>query len=148
MFAKQRFFSQILLLTTFALWSITPLLAQEHPAEHPKEHPKEVTQDLVKLAPDKCKVLLENDRVRVVDIRLKPGEKLGMHSHPAAVTHFLNDGKGKTSFPDGKTNALDVKAGQTTWSEPVTHANENVGTTEMHVVVVEMKEAPKPEPKK
>jgi len=148
MLTPQRFCRQILLFTALALWSITPLLAQEHPAEHPKEHPKEMAQDPVKLAPDKCKVLLENDRVRVVDIRLKPGEKLGMHSHPAAVTYFLSDGKGKTSYPDGKTNALEVKAGQTTWSESVTHANENVGATELRVLVVEMKEAPKPEPKK
>jgi quercetin dioxygenase-like cupin family protein len=144
MLTPQRFCMRILLYMALAPWSITPLLAQEHP----QEHPKEMTQDPVKLAPDKCKVLLENDRVRVLDIRLKPGEKLGMHSHPAAVTYFLNDGKGKTSYPDGRTNALEVKAGQTAWSEAVTHANENVGTTELRVLVVEMKEAPKPEPKK
>ena len=143
MIRPQRFCTQILLFTVLVLWSATPLLAQEHP----KEHAKEAAQDPVKLAPDKCKVLLENDRVRVVDIRLKPGEKLGMHSHPAAVTYFLSDGKGKTSYPDGRINELEVKAGQTTWSEPVAHANENVGMTELHVLIVEMKELAKPKAK-
>jgi quercetin dioxygenase-like cupin family protein len=42
-------------------------------------------QDLVKVAPKICKVLLENDRVRVLEIRFKPGGKLPMHSHPAYI---------------------------------------------------------------
>lgn len=105
-------------------------------------------QDPVKLAPDKCKVLLENAHVRVIEIRLKPGEKLGMHSHPATVTHLLSDGKVSTSYPDGRTVANEMKKGQTLWTEPVIHANENTGNGEAHILVVEMKEAPKPEPKK
>jgi quercetin dioxygenase-like cupin family protein len=101
-------------------------------------------QDAMKVAPDKCKALLENDRVRVLEIRLKPGDKLGMHSHPPAVTYFLTDGKAKTLLPDGKATETVAKAGEARWSEAVTHANENLGTTEVRVVVVEMKEPAKP----
>jgi len=140
------FFKIIFLLTALVLWSVTPILAQEHPTEHPKakaEHPTEMAQDPVKLAPDKCKVLLENERVRVVDFVLKPGEKLGMHSHPATVVYFLSAAKIKTVLPDGKASEAEVKAGDTRWSDAVTHANENVGTTTAHVLVVEMKEPPK-----
>jgi hypothetical protein len=31
------------------------------------------------------RVLLENDRVRVLELRIKPGEVTGMHSHPPCV---------------------------------------------------------------
>ena len=38
--------------------------------------------DAVKVAPESYKVLLENDRVRVLEYRIKPGYKNAMHSHP------------------------------------------------------------------
>jgi len=39
----------------------------------------------VKTSPQYYKVLLENDQVRVLEYRLKAGEKEPMHSHPAGV---------------------------------------------------------------
>jgi hypothetical protein len=39
-------------------------------------------QDAVKLSPQYYTVKAENDRVRVLEYRLKPGEKEVMHSHP------------------------------------------------------------------
>ncbi len=101
---------------------------------------KAAAQDPVKVAPEKCKVLLENDRVRVLDFWLKPGDKLPMHSHPAAVTYFMTTGKVKTTLPDGKSTEMEPKAGEARWAEAVTHANENTGATEAHVIVVELKE--------
>ncbi|MDZ7362720.1 MAG: cupin domain-containing protein [candidate division KSB1 bacterium] len=99
-----------------------------------------VAQDPVKVAPSMCKVLLENDRVRVLDFWVKPGGKIPMHSHPAAVTYFITTGKMKTTMPDGKVTEMEPKAGEARWAEAVTHANENIGTTEAHVIVVEIKE--------
>jgi len=104
---------------------------------------KAVAQDPVKVAPDKCKVLLENERVRVLDFWLKPGDKLPMHSHPASILYVLTNGKVRTILPDGKVTDMEVKAGETRWAEAVTHANENIGTTEAHVIVVELKEPAK-----
>jgi len=104
---------------------------------------KAMAQDPVKVAPEKCKALLENDRVRVLDFWLKPGDKLPMHSHPASILYVLTNGKVRTILPDGKVTDMEVKAGETRWAEPVTHANENIGTTDAHVIVVEMKEPAK-----
>ena len=42
-------------------------------------------EDAVKVAPHVYKVALENDRVRVLETRMKPGDKTSMHSHPAVV---------------------------------------------------------------
>jgi quercetin dioxygenase-like cupin family protein len=96
-------------------------------------------QDVAKVAPNNCKVLLENDRVRVVEIWIKPGEKLAMHSHPASVTYVLTAGKLKTTLPDGKTVDTEAQVGQALWSEGGSHEQVNLGTTEVRALVVEMK---------
>ena len=98
-----------------------------------------MAQDLAKLSPQDVKVLLENDRVRVLEVRHQPGVKEPMHSHPAYISYFLDDTKVKITSPDGKTTVRDRKAGEIQFSEPVTHALENIGTTEQHVLVIELK---------
>ena len=96
-------------------------------------------QDMVKVAPKNCKVLLENDQVRVVRVVLKPGEKLEMHSHPAHIVYAFASGKAKYTSPDGKTQERESKAGQAIWSDAVTHSAENVGAAESRVLVIELK---------
>ena len=44
-----------------------------------------VAQDVAKVSPETHRVLLENEHVRVFDVRVKPGEKVGMHSHPVGI---------------------------------------------------------------
>nr|NIP31626.1 hypothetical protein [Candidatus Dadabacteria bacterium]NIQ16433.1 hypothetical protein [Candidatus Dadabacteria bacterium] len=46
-----------------------------------------MAQDAVKVAPESYKVLLENDRVRVLEFQIKPGKKDAMHSHPAYIVY-------------------------------------------------------------
>lgn len=96
-------------------------------------------QDLVKVAPKNCKVLLENDRVRVLRVVTKPGEKLEMHSHPANIIYALTLNKAKFTSADGKTEERELKAGQAVWSDAVTHSVENIGTGEDRALVIELK---------
>lgn len=106
-------------------------------------------QDVVKVSPETHRVILENEQVRVLDVQVKPGEKVGMHSHPAGILYYLTDGKLKVTYPDGKTEEREVKAGTAVWSEAVTHAVESVGTTAFHEVHTELKgAAKKPAPAK
>ena len=100
-------------------------------------------QDPAKVAPDKFKVILENDKVRVFDVVLKAGEKTGMHSHPASVLYAMSDVKMKTTTSDGKVTETTFKTGEARWSEAITHDNENVGTTDVHALVIELKGARK-----
>ena len=97
-----------------------------------------VSQDLAKVSPD-AKVLFENDRVRVLDVQHQPGGKEPMHSHPAYVAYSFTNSTAKTTLPDGKTSVKERKAGDVKWGEPVTHSVENVGTTEFHMLIVELK---------
>ena len=98
-----------------------------------------MAQDMVKVAPNTTKVLLENDRVRVLEVQQKPGEKSAMHSHPASLVYPLSSGKTKFTSPDGKTTEGELKAGAVNWREAETHAVENVGTTDSRVLVIELK---------
>ena len=100
-------------------------------------------QDVVKVSPETHKVLLENEHVRVLDVHAKPGEKVGMHSHPASTLYYLTDGKLKVTYPDGRTEERSVKAGTAVWSEAVTHAVENVGANDFHEVHIEIKQPSK-----
>jgi hypothetical protein len=45
----------------------------------------------------------------------------------------------KITLTDGKIVEKDRRAGEVQFSEPVTHALENFGTTEQHVLVIELK---------
>ncbi len=100
-------------------------------------------QDPAKLAPKNVKVRFENYRVRVLEVRIQPGEKIPMHSHPAHLTYTFSDFKGKYASPDGQSTVGEAKHDNLYWSEPITHASENTGTTEVHALVIELKEPPK-----
>ncbi len=96
--------------------------------------------DVLVAASNAYKLLLENDRVRVLEIRLKPGQKAPMHDHPNDhVVYILNDLSLKLTSADGKSGVNDLKAGQTLWLDAGAHEAENVGKTEMHNIVIEVK---------
>jgi len=101
------------------------------------------SQDPVKVAPKNVKVVFENNRVRVLEVRIKPGEKIPMHSHPPHLTYTLSDFKGRYSTPDGENTLGLGKTSAWSWTEAITHASENVGTTEIHALAVELKEPPR-----
>ena len=105
-----------------------------------------LAQDPVPLYPENYKVLLENDRVRVLDFQLKKGAKENSHSHPAAVTYVLTAFKIRFTFPDGSTRIREAKAGDVLYGDALTHASENIGDTDAHGLLVEMKSAVKSMP--
>jgi quercetin dioxygenase-like cupin family protein len=96
--------------------------------------------DVLQSAARAYKLLMENEKVRVLEIRLKPGEKAPMHNHPHDhVVYVMNAARFKLTFSDGKSGSFDLKAGQTLWMDAGSHATENIGTSEGHNLVVEVK---------
>jgi quercetin dioxygenase-like cupin family protein len=96
-------------------------------------------QDAVAVTPKVVRVTLENDRVRVLDYVSNPGDKEGWHSHPAMVVQVVTGGTLRVSTPDGKTNDVVFKAGDTIYRAPITHSTENIGKTQLHAILVELK---------
>jgi quercetin dioxygenase-like cupin family protein len=88
------------------------------------------------------KVKFENERVRVLEAELPPGTKEQVHSHPAYVIYVLAGGKVRNYAADGKTSEAELKTGEVLYREPLTHAAENIGTTTMHMILVELKASP------
>jgi quercetin dioxygenase-like cupin family protein len=86
-----------------------------------------------------AKVTFENNRVRVLDAVLQPGDKEAMHSHPAYVTYVVAGSKIRNHLADGKVVEAELKTGDVLYREPLTHWAENIGTTPLHVVLVELK---------
>jgi quercetin dioxygenase-like cupin family protein len=96
-------------------------------------------QDAAKVDAKHYTVAFENDQVRVLKAHYGPGEKSTMHSHPNTVAMFLTDAKGRFTFPDGKSEDFNGKAGDVIWNEAKVHLPENIGDKAFDVVLVELK---------
>ena len=96
-------------------------------------------QDAAKVDPKHYTVVSENAQVRILKVHYGPHEKSVMHSHPASVAVFLTDANGQFSYPDGKKENFNVKAGNTQYSAAQTHLPENTGDKGMDVIVIELK---------
>jgi quercetin dioxygenase-like cupin family protein len=103
--------------------------------------------DAMIAAPDHHEVLLENDRVRVLDTRLAAGERTPVHTHlsPAALyvmswSDFLRrDADGKV-IVDSRDWERQPTLGEALWLPPLApHSVENVGKSELRLIAVELK---------
>jgi quercetin dioxygenase-like cupin family protein len=99
-------------------------------------------QDAAKVDAKHYTVAFENDQVRVLKVHYGPGEKSTMHSHPNTVAVFVSDTKGKFTFPDGKSEDFNAKAGDVIWNDARVHLPENTGDKAFDVVLVELKGKP------
>jgi quercetin dioxygenase-like cupin family protein len=93
--------------------------------------------DLVEAAPKQTKVLVDNDKVRVIEIRLAKGDKIPMHSHPDMVVYVIKGGRTKWTSADGKVTETTAKDGDTAFRPATTHAHEHLDAG--HAIVVELK---------
>jgi hypothetical protein len=96
-------------------------------------------QDPTSTDPDKYKAVFENDCVRVLDYRDRPGEKTRQHRHPAFLLYALSSFQRTLDLPDGRLLQRRFKEGDVMWSDSQTHIGINTGETPTHVLIVEMK---------
>ena len=95
--------------------------------------------DAVSVAPNLYKVLFENDRMRILDTRYGPGVKSEMHSHPDLAVVAITQLKATFTLGDGQTVDIELKAGESTFVPAQEHTVENMSTSELHVILVELK---------
>jgi beta-alanine degradation protein BauB len=117
-----------------ALLSMAPLLALAETSS---------AQDASKMQPQSYRVVLENDKLRVIEYNSRPGLGVcgnGMHSHPAHLTVVLSNAKVRVRTPDGKMEErTDISLGTTFWSEAETHEVENISGRNIRSLIVELK---------
>ena len=95
--------------------------------------------DPVQVASNVYTILFENERVRLLEARLAPGDSSAMHGHPGYVVHNLGEGKVRFSSPSGETEEVELPAGATMWRDAEEHSAENIGTTEIRSLLFELK---------
>ena len=98
-------------------------------------------QDPLPLYPQNYHVILENSNVRVLDFMLRKGATETMHRHPAHVVYVVTGFKIRFTLADGRTVVRETKAGDVLYSDAITHASENIGDSEAHGILVELKTA-------
>jgi quercetin dioxygenase-like cupin family protein len=87
------------------------------------------------------KVLLDNDCVRVQYHDVAVGQTVPMHSHPSYVVYVLKSFRARITLPDGTQRISAHKEGEAYWNEPITHSVENLGNTDIHNLVIELKQS-------
>ena len=97
-------------------------------------------RDAVVVDPQHYKVELDNDKVRVVRITYEGHEKSPMHQHPPGVGVFLTGGKFRFTYPDGRSEELESKAGEFIWfPELWEHMPEMLDDGHFEVLYIETK---------
>jgi len=92
---------------------------------------------LTQAAPEISTVLFENDRVRVVELKVKKGTKVGMHAHPAYFAYAVTPFDYKSTSARGKTERRKVKKRGVDWSDGESHSVEFMRSA--RALVVELK---------
>ena len=97
-------------------------------------------QDPMKVSPNAYKkILLENDKVRVMEVELKPGMATPWHSHPNHVIYALSRGKIEITEKGKAATSMEIKTGTAMYMPAVTHMGKNVGTSTIKLIVTEIK---------
>jgi hypothetical protein len=96
-------------------------------------------QDPVATSPGLYRVVFENDRVRVLEYRDRPGDRTSPHEHPDSVMVTLSSFSRRLRS-DGEQRDVKIPEGVASWLPAQRHSGENIGDTETHVVFVELKQ--------
>jgi quercetin dioxygenase-like cupin family protein len=96
-----------------------------------------LAMDFVEAAPKQTKVLVDNDKVRIIEVKMSKGDKIPMHSHPDSVIYVVKSGKVRWTSQDGKTSETKSKDGETMFRPAVTHAHEHLEASQ--AILVELK---------
>jgi hypothetical protein len=102
--------------------------------------------DALVAAPEHHKLVLDNDRVRVLDTRIPAGDVVPVHTHRwPAVYYTISGGDFVRYDAEGKV-LLDTRIQPNPTGQPARfieclppHSVENVGASEIHLISVELK---------
>jgi hypothetical protein len=114
----------------------------------PEPWPWPDSLDALAAAPDHHRLLLEDDRVRVVHTHISAGELVPLHTHCwggaaylLSFSHFVRrDETGKILFDSRQVgDPPEIPCAQ--WSHSLgPHTVENVGSSEISIILIELKE--------
>ncbi len=96
-------------------------------------------QDPTVTDPDKYKVVFENERVRVLEYKDRPGDRTSPHHHPDSLMYTLSSFERRLVHGNRETDVR-MEKGTAAWLAAQEHHGENIGETDTHALFVELKE--------
>jgi len=88
---------------------------------------------------DHMKVLLDNEKVQVMQVEIAPGTVIPMHQDPENVGYVLSGGKMEVTKEGKEPMVMDLNEGEAMYMPAESHMLKNVGTTTVKLVVTTMK---------
>ena len=102
-------------------------------------HQGDDSLDPVRVAPDTHRIAFENMFVRVLEVRVPPGSIEPRHRHPHGLSVYLASQDTRITVDGQAPQVAHREAGSFAWSDAVVHTVQNIGTTDMHVLRIELK---------
>ena len=106
----------------------------------PQTDDYDITQDASQLDSDHANIILENEHIRIIEMKLAAGESQVMHHGINRLIYSLTSYQIK--FISDKMETMDTKmeAGDAHWHTADEHAVENIGETLAHYLIFEFKQ--------
>ena len=90
-------------------------------------------------APNNYKLLFENEKVRMLDLSIDPGDRTVMHSLRDHLIYIITDCTATFTNPSGEPQKCTLSRGQAQWFPARSHEIVNNGSVPMEAIIVEFK---------
>ncbi len=100
---------------------------------------EELPRDIVRVASTHVRVDFENDRTRVLRLTLGAGESIPLHDDRAGVLVCIAGCRIRFTMPDGKTQDVELKAGETRWLPDARRVTRNLADGPVEMLYIETK---------
>jgi quercetin dioxygenase-like cupin family protein len=96
--------------------------------------------DGLRIDPKHFRLEFENSQVRVLRVKMGPGESLPMHESALnRLVVYITDANIRDTTAGGNAEVVQHKAAEFTWSGPAKHRVENLSDKPFEAVIVEFK---------
>ena len=100
---------------------------------------EELPRDIVRVASSHVRVDFENDRTRVLRLTLAAGETIPTHDDRAGVLVCIAACRLRFTTPDGKTQDVELKAGEARWMPDARRVTRNLADGPVEMLYIESK---------
>lgn len=132
--------ARLILLAAMATVFGAAASAQTMPrSDHPPDYFDGRGVDAARIAPDRYVVEMDNDRLRVLRVKIPAATRVPIHGHRSGVIIALTPLSLRLTAPDGRVTDVRLPAGDMRWIEAGVHAEENTGATACEYLFIESK---------
>ena len=95
--------------------------------------------DAARIAPDRCVVEINNERMRVLRVKLPVSTRVPIHGHRSGLVIALTDLHLRLTAPDRSVIDIQLPAGDMRWIDAGIHAWQRLGAAAVEYLFIESK---------